>query len=246
MHRSEKVISMSSDPSKARPDAPASQEKHRLAVRYSIEGDLRFISHHDTMRLWARAMARGRLPVRFSQGMNPQPRMSLPLPRPVGVASQDEWLVVEFTERLEPAELCRRLAEQAPAGLTVHEARRLGPAKSMAPAGVTYRLPLPTKMGCDEGWDARIEECLARDEIPVSRKSDRGRRIKQLDIRPYLQNICVVEGHLEFTLTVGPDGAAKPAEVLQALGLNPLEHLHRLVRTRTTWGGLGQPPTASP
>ena len=65
----------------------------RCALEYTIGGDLRFISHRDTLRLFQRAVARAALPVRFTEGFNPHPRMMIPLPRPVGVASQAETLV---------------------------------------------------------------------------------------------------------------------------------------------------------
>ena len=68
----------------------------RWVFTFSVTGDLRFISHRDTLRLLQRAVARADLPVRFSEGYNPHPRIAIPLPRPVGVASDDEAVVIEF------------------------------------------------------------------------------------------------------------------------------------------------------
>ena len=88
-----------------------------MAIRFVIEGDLRFISHHDTMRLFERALSRAQLPVRFSKGFNPGPRLSLPLPRSVGIASGVELLAVELDDAIEPAVVLGTLSEQMPAGL---------------------------------------------------------------------------------------------------------------------------------
>ena len=69
-----------------------------LVVRFKIEGRLRFLSHVETLKLFQRACARAGLQVRYSEGFNPRPRLSLPLPRPVGVESQDELLCVRVEQ----------------------------------------------------------------------------------------------------------------------------------------------------
>ena len=67
-----------------------------------MDGDIRFVSHRDTLRLFARAATRAEVPLRYSGGFNPHPRVTIPVPRPVGVASDVERLVLELTEPLEP------------------------------------------------------------------------------------------------------------------------------------------------
>ncbi|GAF87148.1 unnamed protein product, partial [marine sediment metagenome] len=74
--------------SQALGEIPIPAQRERWVFGYDVDGDLRFISHHDMLRLFARSLARAALPVRFSEGFNPHPRLSIPLPRPVGVASQ--------------------------------------------------------------------------------------------------------------------------------------------------------------
>ncbi len=70
----------------------ASNETMLLAVRFKVEGSLRFLSHAETLRLLQRACVRAGLALRYSEGFNPHPKFSLPLPRPVGVESEDELL----------------------------------------------------------------------------------------------------------------------------------------------------------
>lgn len=210
-------------------------ERHRAAVRYSIHGDLRFISHQDTLRMWARALVRGQLPLRYSQGMNPQPRISLPLPRPVGVASEDEWLLVELTEPVEPTEICRQLTPQVPDGLTVLASQAVPPIERWMPTGVVYHLPLPKGGRPNAELKARIQQLLQQDRLLVQRVTGQGRTTKTLDIRPFICALRAGDCALELELIVRPEGAAKPAEVLEALGLEPPEHLHRLIRQRILW-----------
>ncbi len=64
--------------------------KQRILVQFSVRGDVRFVSHHDLMRVLGRAARRAGLPVAMSEGFNPRPRISLLLARGVGVASDAE------------------------------------------------------------------------------------------------------------------------------------------------------------
>lgn len=78
-----------------------------LAVRFKVEGSLRFLSHAETLRLFQRACVRAGLALRYSEGFNPHPKLSLPLPRSVGVESDDELLCL-WVEREPPADLSHR------------------------------------------------------------------------------------------------------------------------------------------
>lgn len=65
-------------------------------VRFAVRGWLRFLSHAETVRVFERGCARARVPVKYTQGFNPHAKLSLPLPRPVGVASDDELLILRL------------------------------------------------------------------------------------------------------------------------------------------------------
>src|SRR3990172_12933571 len=109
-----------------RQDAPPREGgRYRWLFAYSIDGDLRFISHHDTLRLFRRALARADLPVRHSEGFNPHPRLMIPLPRPVGVASCAEVIVVETERPIDPDDALQRLERQTPEGIAMLSSRRL-------------------------------------------------------------------------------------------------------------------------
>ena len=124
----------------------------RLAIRYAVEGDLRFISHHDTLRLFERALARAGIPVRYSEGFNPRPRFSVVVPRPVGVASRDELMVLEVTADLAADEALRRLQSQMPEGLTLLSAETLAPGARRVPCEVWYRLEIEAATSTGPGW----------------------------------------------------------------------------------------------
>jgi radical SAM-linked protein len=65
-----------------------------VLIKFKIEGSLRYLSHAETLRLFQRACARAGVNLQYSQGFNPRPKLSLALPRSVGVESDDEMLIL--------------------------------------------------------------------------------------------------------------------------------------------------------
>lgn len=208
-------------------------QRYRCALRFSITGDLRFISHHDTLRLFKRALARAALPVRFSEGFNPQPRITLPLPRPVGIASDDETLVVDFTEPIDPSAAANRLQQQMPPDLVVRDARRLGPRERLQPDEVRYRLDLESPPPAD--LEARIRRIIEAETLLVERTSPKYEQPRSIDIRPYLVDIHLDGDTMAFTLRVTDGGTARPAEIGGLLGFDPAGINHRIHRTQIRW-----------
>ncbi len=87
-----------------------------LVISFSIEGNLRFLSHRQTATMLERALIRAGLDLSYSEGFNPHPRMSLPLPRTVGVVSQNDVLTVSLasTDTRDMEEIKHRIAGQVP------------------------------------------------------------------------------------------------------------------------------------
>jgi radical SAM-linked protein len=203
-----------------------------VAIRFVIEGDLRFISHHDTMRLFERALSRAQLPVRFSQGFNPRPRLSLPLPRAVGISSDAELLVVELAEPVEPDTVLVRLSEQMPPGLTLTEARMIAEKHPPQPVQVDYQLPLGP--GMTETVAEASQRLMAAPTWPLER-SGPGKKSKEIDLKQYLAGVSVQEGMLRWKVLVSAGGSLRPAELLAAVGLTPEDWHHQVRRTAVQW-----------
>ena len=91
----------------------------RLRVRYAKRGRLRFTSHRDFSRAFERALVRAQLPVAYSSGFNPHPRISYAGAAPTGAASEAEYLELGLAERVEPARAAQLLDEALPPGLDV-------------------------------------------------------------------------------------------------------------------------------
>ena len=210
---------------------------YRWAIGLAIEGDLRFLSHRDTMRAMERIANRAKLPLRYSRGFNPRPVLSLPCPCPVGVATRDDRLVFALDGPIDEAELRRRLNLQAPEGLRFLVAHLLQGSKIPQVRRVDYELKLTPDQRRELG--RRLEELKTITTWTVQRrvKGRRGRRNsfspdRTIDIKPMVGELGIQMDMLHFTCLPHEKKWAKPGEVLALLGLSVPEHLSQLVRTR--------------
>lgn len=210
------------------------------ALWLSIDGDLRFASHHDLMRAIQRLCARAGIALRYSQGFNPHPVMSLACPRPVGVASQDDVVVLalddESGERATASaeDLLRWANADAPEGMTFVRAEKLQGKKTLRPRRIEYELVLDPAQQID--LIKRLDELNKSPNWPATRqrphKANRGEMHSQeLDLRPLVQDMRLDGNVLRWTLVPSGEVWARPAEVLELLGLDARGDLACLRRT---------------
>ena len=213
----------------------------RWAAWLAVQGDARFLSHHDVMRLVERAAARARLPVKFSHGFNPRLRFSLPLPRPVGVASACDLVVMDVDRPPTDAER-QDFARQFPPGMTVLRDQALAPGRPPTIVWAAYAIDL----AADEpaAVTARIRELADRPAWEVARPArDDSPSAPAVDIRPSVHDLAVDARRVSFQIRPAPAGTARPADVLVLLGLaDPADAesmglaLARLPRTAVEYG----------
>jgi radical SAM-linked protein len=152
--------------------APPAQ---RLRVRYAKRGRLRFTSHRDFSRALERAVVRARLPVAYSSGFNPHPRISYAGAAPTGSASEAEYLEIGLAEEMDPATVERALDDALPEGLDVL-AVVVSAGGSLADRLEASRWRL-TLHGVPQGAArAAAREFLAREEVTVERMTKKGLR----------------------------------------------------------------------
>jgi radical SAM-linked protein len=152
--------------------APPAQ---RLRVRYAKRGRLRFTSHRDFSRALERAVVRARLPVAYSSGFNPHPRISYAGAAPTGSASEAEYLEIGLAEEMDPATVQRALDDALPEGLDVL-AVVVSAGGSLADRLEASRWRL-TLNGVPAGTaPAAVREFLAREEVTVERMTKKGLR----------------------------------------------------------------------
>jgi len=210
-----------------------SEQRYRWMFTFSVSGDLRFISHHDTLRLFQRAFARAAVPVRYTEGFNPRPRISIPLPRPVGVASDEDALVVETTGPVDAGSTIEALNRQAPPDLRLLGIRPLAPGERPSPASVRYRLAPDEPPVAD--LESRVRLLMATDVVPFERIHPKKATRRIVNLRPYIRELVVDGGDVLMTLAVTGNGTAKPSEIAALLGYDSGAVNHRVRRLEIQW-----------
>jgi radical SAM-linked protein len=147
----------------------------RLRVRYAKRGRLRFTSHRDFSRAFERALVRARIPMAYSSGFNPHPRISYAGASPTGAASEAEYLEIGLAEVVDPGQLAADLDEALPEGLDVLQV------VEGTPGGLADRLEasrwqidlagVPVEVAA-----AAADAFRARDSVAVERMTKKGLR----------------------------------------------------------------------
>lgn len=159
------------------PPAPVVQ---RLRVRYARRGRLRFASHRDFQRALERALRRAEVPVAFSAGFTPHPRISYAGAAPTGTASEAEYLELALAQRREPSAVHAALARALPAGFDVCEVVEAHTPDLAARLEVSvWEVRLPGVP--DEVAAAALAAFLGRDAVAVDRLTKDG--VRRLDAR---------------------------------------------------------------
>jgi radical SAM-linked protein len=190
----------------------------RARIRFSKQGDLRWIGHRDLMRSMERLFRRAGLTLGFSQGFHPKPRMTFPLALAVGIEGANEVMELELSQAVAADELLGRLVAQAPPGLIFRAAELLPDgAKKARVESVSYEAAIPAAPRA--GVDQQIERLLAADSWPI----ERGRGRTMIDLRPLVLELALAGDVLSMRLLVSNQGSVGPREVLAALGLADVE-----------------------
>ena len=215
-----------------------------LLVRFKIGGRLRFLSHAETLRVFQRACARADIKIQHTQGFNPHPRISLPLPRPVGVESDDELLCMRVSCAPGEAEVTdyevqakTLLSGQLPEGFELISVSMAKDGTSFVPSSATYVLPVrPQYLTSD--LKARIKQVLASESIYLERKTGPDSlKSKELNVRGFLESIELEDSCVTVRCNISPAGSIRVEEILQLLELDVNKLAGPIRRTSVQWHG---------
>lgn len=220
-----------------------------VRMRFTKQGKVRFISHRDVARNFERAFRIEQLPLAFSLGFSPRPKVSFGLALSVGYESHAEYLDVELTEPVDVEALPEALTAALPEGIDVTGTCRLldrAPALQESVTTVQFLVAVTDAQGAPLAHDvlaSTITRALAGDSLVVTR-TRKGRESDD-DILPAIRSIVLLDAPevpefdtagdapvLELTLATQPRGA-RPREVLDALASVGGIDLHerRVLRT---------------
>lgn len=203
------------------------------ALHYAIRGDLRWLSHHDQMRMLSRALVRARLSVRHSAGFNPRPQITLPLARPLGVASEDELAIVELDERTAAGEIFERLAAALPDDCLLRAVRAPAARRAPQPRAVSYETQLSALEAA--ALEVRVAALLAQDEAWITRESGPDKPTRRVDVRPFVDQLEVEGQTLVGRLLMTNRGTVRPGELLMLVGLAVETHIPLTTRVSVEW-----------
>ncbi|BCJ36746.1 radical SAM protein [Actinocatenispora thailandica] len=162
----------------------------KIRIRYAKRGRLAFTSHRDFARALERAMRRAAVPIAYSSGFSPHPKISYASAAPTGVASEAEYFEVGLQAPVDPEWLRGSLDAALPPGLDILEAveaRTSDFADRLSGSHWVLRLPgVP-----DSTAEAAVAAFLAADEVPVERTTKSGRRT--MDARSPVVRLAVTQ-----------------------------------------------------
>lgn len=207
----------------------------RVRVTFSKQGALRYTGHLDLHKIWERSIRRAKLPLAYSQGYHPQPKINLAAALPLGFSSRAEVMDMWLYEEVE--DLTTALQSHIPPGLTILDVRPVDerlPSLQSQVSAVEYEVEITEASQSGEAdyrsvLTGKVASVLESESIP------RVRRKKPYDLRPLIEELTVPgENRLFMRLTAREGATGRPEEVLDVLGI-PLEAT-RIERTRLLFG----------
>jgi radical SAM-linked protein len=203
---------------KRTPDGPPPPPTvQRVRLRYTKRGRLRFTSHRDIARAFERALRRAQVPMAYSAGFSPHPKISWVGAAPTGVASEAEYVEIGLAEQRDLDQLRRDLDESLPDGIDIVEAVDAPVGTSLADRieASRWQIRLP---GADQAAVVHaVEAFLAAETIPVERLVKAGMRT--LDARAAVVGMRVETGDCAILHLVvrHVTPAVRPDDVLSGL-----------------------------
>lgn len=192
-----------------------------LRVEYAITDQAAFLSHLEVMKTFERTIRRARVPIAFSEGFNPHPKLAIAAPLSVGIAGKREYLDIELRDEIGTKDFLERMNENLPEGFEVLKARLLPKTKPLMAVinAASYRIQLDADKIDSIALREAIKTFLEQQSILVERKTQKG--IKSIDVRKGVYEIkvsfSVLSFDLEMLLAMGNEGNVRPNEVMRAI-----------------------------
>ncbi len=213
----------------------------RVRITFSKQGALRYTGNLDLHKMLERSVRRARLPLAYSQGYHPQPKLNLAAALPLGFSSRAEVMDMWLNEEVD--EVVPALQANVPPGLTILGAEQVDerePSLQSQVVAAEYEVEI-TETGYGSGLTEKIASVMEAESIP------RERRNKPYDLRPLIEELTLLspsgsptgvlreggrgEGQGLFMRLTAREGATgRPEEVLDVIGV-PLEDT-RIERTK--------------
>jgi len=224
-----------------------------LVIKFRIRGSLRFLSHAETVKVFQRACVRAGIKMQHSQGFNPRPKLSLPLPRTVGVESDDDLLCLRCSmlstgrpmadTRSDFCDLVKaELSRQLPGGCELLSVTVAETNTSFQPSQAAYVLTVRPEY-LNERLKATIKRLLASESLNLQRRIDtkdkrlktQDSRLKSVDVRGFLKSIELNGRSIIVECNISSSGSIRVEEILKLLELDVEKLAAPIRRTNVQW-----------
>ncbi len=184
---------------------------YRYRINYTKTGQARFLSHLELSRVFSRAMRRACLPLRFSCGFHPMPKITFHSALPVGIESEAEWCDIQLVQNLSSESILERCTRLFPEGINILSITSIPlKNKTITDKIRSYRIAFPEHVPGAPNRE-RTQELLVkfqhRDSFPFEMQRKKG--IKTIDLKHVVQTLSINSDN-SLLLNLHPDAVSVP------------------------------------
>lgn len=185
----------------------------KFRIQFTKYGDMKYVSHLDLIRLFTRIFHRAELPIRYSEGFNPHPKMAVLLPLSVGFESSCEYIDVEFREGVSMLDCLKKLKGKLPLGMEIPQITELNETSKKAKE-IRYA-SYEFTFGCDITQDA-LDAFLELPSIEIVKKTKRSEGVA--DIKSDIMDLSVTDsGKVQAIISAGSNANLKADLLVTAM-----------------------------
>ena len=188
-----------------------------LRVKFFKKGALQYVSHLDLVRTMMKIIVRSGLPLRYTEGFNPKPKLTFAAPLSTGTESECEYMDIRLTERMDTDEALKRLNANMTENMQATEAY-YPESKFTDLAYLSYEVRINT-VGASEELAKVCRDALGSEALPIMKKTKSG--IAEVDIKPLIKSAEVRfdngELCLNLVISSSPSAFLNPELVIKVL-----------------------------
>lgn len=204
---------------------------------FKVQGRFAYLSHQETLSFWQRVLVRAHVPLVYSSGFNPRPRLSLPLPRSVGVESECERLcTLVIAEGFCESITRNAIGSLLPDYCTLFNTETAFGKVSYYPVSATYQFTLisPPDAARREHLNDCIQHIDSNEPITLLRRMDKAHQ-RPIDIRPFVEGLTLDGAIIRAVCAIRPSGSVRIEELMHWLRLGPHDLVESVRRVAVQW-----------